>query len=447
MISAYLALVIITHIDSVFLPGNEITIPGPVANAIPGVDAKGDSGPKDRINILVMGLDRREREGDTPTRTDTIFIVTVDPKTKSTSILGIPRDLWVNIPYKDGSGTFEDRINTVYVWGETSKYPQGGVGLMKDVLKSEPFDIKIDHYVMIDFKGFESLIDDLGGIDVDVPEEVVDPYYSETELPGDYLPQHFYPGLQHMDGETALAYSRIRFDSDDLDRIQRQQRVIFAAVDKANSVDALKNASSLWDRYKSTVKTDISDFQIPGYAALGLQVKDDINAVSIGSATTPYITREGASVLIGDDEKIKQIVQSLFVDKVGGTGSVQAEATTTPEPVAVQVQNGAGTEGLAASVMGYLIRRGYPQGDVNATNVFDGQAHATSEILDLDGTHLRNAYLLANWLNIPTAQVRTATAEEQAALAGDTADIVIVLGSDVDYESVIQQPATSVAGG
>ena len=108
---------------------------------------------------------------------------------------------------------------------------------MKEVLAAEPFNIKIDKYVLIDFKGFESVIDDLGGIDVDVPDEVYDPYYSETELPGDYLPQHFYPGKQHMDGQTALAYSRIRFSSDDLDRIQRQQRVIFA-VDRQGEVDS-----------------------------------------------------------------------------------------------------------------------------------------------------------------------------------------------------------------
>ena len=97
-----------------------------------------------------------------------------------------------------------------------------------------------------------------------------------------------------MDGVTALAYSRIRFSSDDLDRIQRQQRVIFAAIDKAKSLNVLKNAPSLWSKYKDTVKTDISDFQIPGYALLANETKDDIHAVSLGSATAPYTTRARA---------------------------------------------------------------------------------------------------------------------------------------------------------
>ena len=444
--SAYLALVILTHIDSVFFPGNELTIPGPVASRLPLVDAKGESGPQNRINILVMGLDRRPREGDTPTRTDTLFVVTVDPKTKTTGILGIPRDLWVDIPGKEG-GTFQDRINTVYVWGETSKYPQGGVGLMKDVLKATPFGVKIDHYVIVDFKGFESVIDDLGGIDVDVPDEIYDPYYSESELPGDYDPQHFYPGVQHMNGSTALAYSRVRFSSDDLDRIQRQQRVIFAAIEKASSINALKNATSLWSKYKDTVKTDISDFQIPGYAALALQAKDKINAVSIGPATQPYTTREGAAVLLPDKAKIAEIVGSLFKDQpAGGTGSLDAQAT--PSPVRVQVQNGTGAEGLAGRVVRYIVGKGYPQEDLNATNVFDGDAHEQSLILDVDGTHSKNAFLIANWLKIPPAQVRVATASERAAMAGaPAADVVFILGADVNFDELIQSPTTSVPGG
>jgi anionic cell wall polymer biosynthesis LytR-Cps2A-Psr (LCP) family protein len=147
--SAYLALVIITRVDSIFFPGNQITlasVPGgeAITKNLPGVDGEGTSGSQDRINILVLGLDRRPQDGDTPSRTDTIFIVTVDPKTKSSGILGIPRDYWVDVPYSEGSGTYQDRINSVYVAGELNGYEQGGVGLMKDVLEAEPFNIKID---------------------------------------------------------------------------------------------------------------------------------------------------------------------------------------------------------------------------------------------------------------------------------------------------------------
>lgn len=444
VISAYLALVIITRVDSIFLGANhQITLPSAVGDVLPGVDASGNSGSQERVNILVMGLDRRPSEGTAPTRTDTLFVVTADPKTKSTGILGIPRDGVVDIPGKNG-GTFQDRVNTVYVNGELSKYEGGGVGLMKQVLGAEPFNIKIDKYVLIDFKGFEALVNDLGGIDVDVPDEVYDPYYSETEAPGDYLPQHFYPGKQHMDGVTALAYSRIRFSSDDLDRIQRQQRVIFAAIDKAKSLNVLKNAPSLWAKYKDTIQTDISDFQIAKYALLANDVKDNVHAVSLGSATAPYTTAQGAAVLIFQKDQVKKLVDSVFVDQ---PGNGPAQVLVTPEPVQVQVQNGAGVEGLAARVVSYIIGKGYPASDLNPANVFDGASHTRSEIIDLDGTHEKNGYLLASWLKIPDSGYRKATASEQAAMSASGASIVVILGSDTDFAQLIQSPTTSTPGG
>ncbi len=442
-LSVYLALVIITRIDSIFLPaGRQITL-GPVGNALPGVDSGGTSGSQDRVNILVMGLDRRAREGDTPTRTDSLFVVTVDPKTKSTGILGIPRDLLVDIPGKQG-GTYQDRVNTVYVAGEMGKYPGGGVGLLKQVLAAPPFDIKIDKYVIIDLKGFESIIDDLGGIDVDVPDEVYDPYYSETELPGDYFPVHFKPGLQHMDGKNALAYSRVRFSSDDLDRIQRQQRVIFAAIAKADSINVLKNAPSLWAKYNDAVKTDVSDFEIPKYAILANDVKDNIHAISLGPATAPYTTAQGAAVLVANEELVRQIVESVFSD----APQSGAEPTVTPpEPVRVQVQNATGTEGLAARVMAYIVGRGYPENDLNPANVYDGLPHSKSEIIDVRGSNRQNAYIIADWLKIPTSRVRDATADEKAVMEANPAEIVVVLGSDLDFDQLITSPTTSVPGG
>jgi len=441
-LSAYLALVIITRVDSIFSPFRQVTLPGPVQGIpLPGVDAKGESGSQDRVNILVVGVDKRSREGDIPSRTDTIFIVTVDPKTNSTGILGIPRDLLVDIPYASGTGTYEDRINTVYVVGEMNGYDQGGVSLLKEVIKSN-FDIDIDKYVMVDFEGFEELIDALGGIDVDVPDAVYDPYYSETELPGDYLPQYFEPGRQHMDGQTALAYSRIRFSSDDFDRIQRQQRVIFATIDKAKSLNLLTDAPTLWSRYKDTIKTDISDVLIPSYADLANRVKDNINAVSLGPVTVPYTTPQGAAVLVGDHEAIARIVDSMFKDKPGSTPVTQA----TPEPVRVQIQNGAGVEGLARDVMQLISTKGYPLEDLSTDNVFDGETHVSSAIIDINGTHQGNGFLLARYLGLDPARVRAASPEEKAALSGVNADIVIVLGTDFDLNSV-QSPETRTAGG
>ena len=430
-LSAYLALVIITRVDSIFSPFRQVTLPAPVG-VLPGVDDKGTSGNQDRVNILVVGLDKRASDGDAPSRTDTIFIVTVDPKTNSTAMMGIPRDLLVDIPYSSGSGTYQDRINTVYVAGELNGYDQGGVQLLEDVIKSN-FDIDIDKYVMVDFEGFEELIDGLGGIDVDVPDEVYDPYFSFSEKPGDYNPQYFEPGRQHMDGHTALAYSRIRFSSDDFDRIQRQQRVIFATIDKAKSANVLKNATTLWSQYKDTVKTDISDLQILSYADLANQVKDNLSAVSLGPVTVPYTTPQGAQVLVGDDEAIAQIVDSIFKDKPGGD---LPQINDTPQPVKVQIQNGAGIDGLANDVMNFVATQGYSINDLSTDNVFDGETHTRTEIIDLSGEAQGAGFVLAKKLGVDPQHVRTPTATEKAALSGVTADLVVVLGTDFDLNQV-----------
>jgi LCP family protein required for cell wall assembly len=445
LVSSYLALVIVTRIDNVFFPGRQFTLPGPVGDSVPlpGIDNKGTSGGNDPINILVLGLDRRPVDGDSPTRTDTIFIVRADPTTDSAALLGIPRDLIVDIPFKDGTGTYEDRINTVYVQGEQQEYDGGGIGLLKQVLAAEPFQIEIDKHVIVDFEGFETLIDALGGIDVDVPEEVYDPYYSETELPGDYFPQHFEPGRLTMDGRTALAYSRIRFSSDDLDRIQRQQRVIFAAIDKAKSLDVLKNADELWRNYKDTIQTDIPDALMPGYADVANQVKDNLLAVSLGSVVAPFTTPPGASVLVGDPEGIQELVQAVFSGRVA---DIPVAAAPTPSPVKVEIQNGAGVEGLARDVMLFLIGKDYPETDINTTNTPDGLVHEMSEIIDFDGSHERNAFLIAQWLRIPVEAVRPATDAERELMSQTNAAIVVVIGTDWD-SSVLTDADADATGG
>ncbi len=444
-LSAYLALVIITRVDSIFFPGNQLTLPGGSSLPLPGVDTSGSSGSQERINILVLGLDRRATEGNTATRTDTVFVVTVDPITKSTGILGIPRDLVVNIPYQSGNGTYKERINTVYVSGELNGYDQGGLSLLKETVQSN-LDIKINKYVIVDFDGFEEIIDALGGIDVDVPDAVYDPYYSETELPGDYFPQDFEVGRQHMDGRTALAYSRIRFSSDDLDRIQRQQRVIFATIDKAKSLNLfnVKDAPKLWDKYNDAIQTDINSALVPGYAKLANDVKDEIHAISLGPATAGCTGPQGQAWQCPDHDAIARIVTSLFVDRPGSS----VQASPTPDPVKVQVQNGTGTDGLATSVVNYLAaERNYPVENLNPANVFDGESHDISEVIDLDGTHERNGRLLAKWLNIADERYRPATEAERATMQDADADIVIILGADIDFGALIQSPTTITPGG
>jgi hypothetical protein len=245
-----------------------------------------------------------------------------------------------------------------------------------------------------------------------------------------------------MDGRTALAYARIRFSSDDFDRIQRQQRVIFATIDKAKSLNLLTDAPTLWSKYKDTIETDISDVLIPSYADLANRVKDNIHAVSLGPVTVPYTTPQGAAVLVGDDEAIARIVNSLFKDKPGSTPILEA----TPDPVRVQIQNGAGIEGLASDVMNVVVTLGYPLEDLSTANAFDGETHDSTEIIDVAGTNENRSYLLARDLGFDPSIVRRPRPSEQTALGDINADIIIIIGTDFDLEAV-QSPETSATGG
>ncbi len=418
--AAYGALILVTWVDEILFPGNGIHV------NLPGAD-KGSGGSgvgKDRINILVMGLDRRPREGQSPSRSDTMFVLTIDPQTKTAGILGIPRDLYVDIPDGDG-GYFEDRINTALVYGEVNDYKGGGQQLAIDTVEHN-LGVKIGHHVIIDFEGFKEVIDALGGIDIDVPTYVSDPTYSWTELPGDYDPQEFEPGLQHMDGETALAYARIRQNSDDLDRIQRQQRIIFAVMDKALSLNVLRNALELWNKYKDAIDTDINDIQLAGFAKLAADISPEkISALSLGPATTPWMTPQGASVLLPSAEGIERIVQALFSDQ-----------QLLEEQAVVEVQNCTGETGMADSTVKLLTNLGFPQQSLIAAATPNGDVFPTTSIVDFSGQ--KKGYTLqrlAEWLKVPAERIRQATAADEG-LRTSEADILVLLGSDTDITSL-----------
>ncbi|MGB2694912.1 MAG: LCP family protein [Dehalococcoidia bacterium] len=416
--AGWLSLVILTRIDELFLP-NELNL-GALTN-VPGVQNAGD-GPTERINILVMGLDRRPQEGDAPARTDTMFVLTIDPQTKTAGMLGIPRDLWVDYPYKRGGGCcYQERINAAYVLGETQGYPEGGIGLTMDVIEQN-LGIHVDHYVMIDFEGFIELIDALGGITLYVEQTVDDPYYSYTEKRYDYLPIHFDAGeTATMDGVTALGYARTRRNSSDFDRIRRQQQVIFAALDKATQQDwnDVAKIPGLWKKYKGAIKTDVNDLLVLRYAGLASGIEtSEITAFSLGYATTGWTTPNGASVLLADKDLVQELVQALFSDH-----------QLIEESAHVEVQNGSGEDGLADKVTRFLAGQGFLSTSLTALAAADGRLRPQTEIIDYSG----KAYTmerLTKLLKVPDKWVRRAKPEDDSLRTETTTDIVVILGSD-----------------
>jgi LCP family protein required for cell wall assembly len=205
-----------------------------------------------RTNILALGVDRRSNAGYiSGVLTDTIMVASINVKKKDVAIISIPRDLWVKMDdYSSG------KINSAYAFG--------GVDLTQKLVE-EVLGIPIHYFVVVDFVSFEKAIDVLGGVDINIENAFDDYKYpifgKETdECEGDpeykcrYEHLHFDAGLQHMDGETALAFARSRYaegvEGGDFARIKRQQKVAVAAKDKALSLQTLTNPGKLKELYE-----------------------------------------------------------------------------------------------------------------------------------------------------------------------------------------------------
>ena len=215
----------------------------------------------------------------------------------------------------DGHGGWTiDRINEAYHTGEADKLPGGG-GATAAAAVTHNFGIPIDHFVALDFAGFTSLIDALGGIDLDVPKTLTATVLPRGDTGGyEYT---FFAGRQHLNGELALAYSRFRLDAEgDFGRIKRQQSVVLAAQQRALSLGWVDQPLSVWNKYHSAVRTDIPSYQLPGFALLAKQMEGHgVAARSLGEAgatTETIIPGSGADVLLPNPDVIARIVAEAF---------------------------------------------------------------------------------------------------------------------------------------
>lgn len=188
-----------------------------------------------KVNILVLGVDER---ADDVGRSDTMFVITIDPKTKEVSMLSVPRDTRVKIP---GHGL--DKINHAYAFGGHKLSQQA----VEDLL-----GVKMDHYVLINFAGFFKIVDALGGVDVNVEKRM---YYED---PYDNLVIDLKPGMQHLNSKTAIQYVRYRDEEGDLGRIKRQQHFIKAVIEKVTSPSVITKIPDLIREVSAAVKTDMS---------------------------------------------------------------------------------------------------------------------------------------------------------------------------------------------
>jgi LCP family protein required for cell wall assembly len=376
----------------------------------------------ERVNVLLLGVDERQNE-EGPWRTDTIIVLTIDPLNRTAGMLSIPRDLWVPIPGYD-----QGRINTAHVLGDAYNHPGGGPGLAMETVQHN-LGVPINYYIRLNFGTFVSLVDMIGGIDIDVPEEIDDPEFpsSNPDDPHGFEHLRIPAGLMHMDGELALKYARTRHSSGgDFDRAARQQQVLRAILDKVTSEEMLptlvSHAPQMWDTLRDSFETNLTLLEIIGLADLATKIpSQNIESAVINEECTMFWeTPDGQQVLVPLRDCMREIRDDIFTsDPV----TLAEEDTTTrlmEEAATVAVLNGSGTPGLADATASYLLEHGIQNISTGNADRFD---YAESFVYVYTGKNFTGE-TIAGLLGLqPSSVIEISdTPAEQ--------DIVVILGTD-----------------
>ena len=188
--------------------------------------------------VMILGVDRR---ADDAGRSDTLMVASVRMEQQQAALMSIPRDTRVKI-----KGHAYDKINHAYAYG--------GHELSRETVQ-ELLGVPIDHYILIDTKAFERIIDTIGGVDIDVEKRM---YYEDPWDDNGGLIIDLYPGEQHLDGDRAIQYVRYRDGEGDIGRIRRQQKFMRAVLAQVISPDILPQLPQLIEEIRGAVETDMS---------------------------------------------------------------------------------------------------------------------------------------------------------------------------------------------
>ena len=408
-------------------------------------------------NVLLLGTGDADHDG--VDLTDTIMVASLDPKnTKSAVLLSIPRDTYVLASEKMGKG----RINSLYRDYKVTLVREGE----KEKASKEALEqlgkevgvligLPIHGAVKVDFTAFEQVVDLIGGIDIVVPEDIVD-----TEYPG---PNYTYEtfsisaGPQHIDGKTALKYARTRHTTSDFSRSGRQQQIIAAMGQKVQSNGLIKNVSKISEIMgivAKNVESTLSSRELLGLAAMGQKI-DSANLVNVQlndvnglyGATSepggmlyspPRDQFDGAAVLLPVSipefpvtwKQIQAFGEVLFRHRSFFLKSA---------PIAVL--NAGAKEGMARKAGGELVRYNFdivdirnlgPRGSADAEQSYIAvNANLMGETQkDQKAQAEATAAYLGKVMALP---VKQAPAEAFESADGDRSSVSLVLGKDYTY--------------
>ena len=355
---------------------------------------------RERLNVLLLGVDKREGDAQTE-NTDTLIVLSLDPVNNTAAMLSIPRDTLVAIPGQRNL----DKINAAYSYGGSQRGPDLARRTVEGLL-----GIPVHSFALIDFSAFTKIVDSFGGVLVDVKRPLRDEEYPTADSGIERL--QILVGPQLLGGDDALRYARSRHDSNDFNRSRRQQDVLTALRIRLVQ-GGLARIPSVMDRIGTGVQTNFDPGNVLPLARTGSAI--DSRAIRsevmlpCDAPDAPHceLTEEQSPLgyyLIPDKAKVADLVATLFYDP-----------RVRQEGARVEVRATGARSTTAKSVSERLEARAF-----TIARVTDGSA-ARSAVILRNPAKRYTAEMLAKQLGLSIA--------EDAAEVAD-ADIVVRLGSD-----------------
>lgn len=378
--------------------------------------------PQEPYNILLLGGDHRP--GETKYRTDTMIVARVDPQAKKVWMLSIPRDTRVEI-----AGHGSEKINAAFYHGG----PELAIRTV-----NEHTGIPIHHYMEVNFRGFEKVVNAMGGVWIDVPSKI-DDWKAASHSPG-HRAKEIDAGYQLLDGEHALTFVRSRDYVDaDMSRMKNQQVFFKALADQIAKKGNVVKLPKIVSAVAPYVATDMSLMEMlrSAQALKGAGSSSIYTATVGGEWRSPYIwtDEEMLEELVGKMNAGRSFEDTATVESGGATGAgnsasvEQAVSKRSPGDIAVAVRNGAGIAGVAKQAASILKARGFDVPEVgNANqNVYD-------KTLVIYKDDKAAAELVAAGLPPGTKLV------ESRGMYSFGTDILVVIGKDWDISKVPVTP-------
>ncbi len=429
--------------DMPALPLPQLVRPAP-ANMLENVDAPGapwqlpgrqpglaESDPEPRVTMLLMGVDARPDENVEAARTDSIMVVTVNPRTGSTGLLSLPRDMLVYVPALKRNV----KINTIHVLGYVDDYPGGGPAMLKDTV-ADLLGYPVDYYVRVNFDGFRQIVDLVGGIDVNVLTPIDDPLFPSANY--GYDPLHIPAGRIHMDGSLALKFARTRHQDSDYARAGRQQLIVMALkakLDQPGQLAALiPRIPALGLALVNSVQTDMPvDRALALTSVLDQPNLSDPARVVVDNTMGSEVSNDPnfGFILKPDLSKLHAAAMTIFADTRSQVSPEEAlKRSLQAEGAGLAVLNGGTQHGLANRMAAGLRSDGYNV--IYAKELGSAGLSRTALITYGDGSPVAREALVRRF-DITADRIRSEPPSPDA-------DLALVLGDDVALGTDTSQP-------